>query len=245
MPTALRFGLNLVMFKQLTSMWAALSASVVDPEHIVLVGNLKPADKEKLRRGCDEETNSDDDDSDSDSDDEDSDGETVPVTKQWVRKVMAEEDPVTATVQSVPFRTALEGAVNFFTPLMQLQRLGDMDKATAAYRHVVPAVERMEDKFKAAIEKGEVPHATEARDGVMKDEADLKHAFFIVAATCVPSSHLFLHGTLLFKSIFPSFLPFRPSSIPLPSLPSLHFLPLLKAQPPGRARREGPIASTH
>jgi hypothetical protein len=40
---------------------------------------------------------------------------------------MAEEDPVTATVQSVPFRTALEGAVNFFTPLMQLQRLGDMD----------------------------------------------------------------------------------------------------------------------
>ena len=214
MPTALRFGLNLVMFKQLTSMWAALSASVVDPEYIVLVGNLKPADKEKLRRGYDEETNSDDDDSDSDSDDEDSDGETIPVTKQWVRKVMAEEDPVTATVQSVPFRTALEGAVNFFTPLMQLQRLGDMDKATAAY--VVPAVERMEDKFEAAIEKGEVPYATVARDGIMKDEADLKHAFFIVAAMYVPSSHLFLYGTLLFKSIFPSFLTFRPSSIPLP-----------------------------
>ena len=55
-----------------------------------------------------------------------------------------------------------------------------MDKATAAY--VVPAVERMEDKFKADIEKGEVPYATEARDAIMRDEADLKHAFFVVAA---------------------------------------------------------------
>jgi hypothetical protein len=39
----------------------------------------------------------------------------------------------------------------------------------------------MEDKFKAAIEKGEIPYATEARDGTMQDGADLKHAFFIVA----------------------------------------------------------------
>ena len=90
---------------------------------------------------------------------------------------MAEEDPVTATVQSVPFRTALEGAVNFFTPLMQLQRLGDMDEATAAC--VVPAVERVEDEFKADVEKGEVPRATEAQDPIMQDEADLKHAFLL------------------------------------------------------------------
>jgi hypothetical protein len=63
------------MFKQLTSVWAALSASVVDLEHIALVGDLKPADKEKLRRGCDEEATSGDEESDSDSEDEDSDGE--------------------------------------------------------------------------------------------------------------------------------------------------------------------------
>jgi hypothetical protein len=189
MPTALRFGLNLVMFKQLVGVWAAMSAAVLDPQRAVLVGQMKPADKSKLIRGHDEENCSDDEDDEQDevhgdSDDEDGDGEPAPVTKRWIRKCMATEDPVTAIAQYIPFRTALGNAVDFFTPLMQVQRLGDMDKATACY--VAPAVERMEKEFQAAIDKGDVPCAAEARDAVMEDVVYLKHPFFIVAALYNP-----------------------------------------------------------
>jgi len=97
---------------------------------------------------------------------------------------MQTKDPLTHIITSAPFKKEVEAAVEFFTPLMRVQRLGDMDKATACF--VVPAVERMEARFAEGIAKKTVAYATVARDAIVQDMDDYKHPFFIVAGMYNP-----------------------------------------------------------